>query len=200
MGVAIRRAGAGDRKAVVELLDEGFAQDPVSNWVFPDKEHLRRRHSVLMGAFLEISFSEGYTDITEDGTGCALWAPVPAGDHGDPDDAVRFREAVDPGNERVEQIARLTAATHPKDRAHEYLMMIAVAPSARGRGVGAALIANTLDRCDRDGLPAYLEASSLRSRGLYERLGYTFLGTPVELPGGPHMYPMWREPRGAAQG
>ena len=197
MGVAIRRAGESDREAVVRLLDDGFALDPVSNWVFPDKEHLRRSHGVLMGAFLEMSLSEGYVDITEDGTGCALWMPVPAGDHTDPDDPARFREAVDPGNERVELIARLTAEIHPKDRAHEYLMMIAVSSSVRSKGVGAALIGNTLDRCDRDGLPAYLEASSLRSRGLYERLGYTFLGTPVELPGGPHMYPMWREPQGA---
>lgn len=193
-GVAIRRAGAEDREAVVRLLDEGFADDPVSNWVFPDKDHLRRSHGALMGAFLEISLAEGHTDLAEDGTGCALWTPVPAGAHGDPDDAARFREAVDPGNERVEQIARLTAATHPTDRAHAYLMMIAVASSVRGQGVGAALISATLEQCDREGLPAYLEASSARSRGLYERLGFAFLGTPVELPGGPHMYPMWREP------
>ncbi|WP_435127796.1 GNAT family N-acetyltransferase [Actinacidiphila sp. bgisy144] len=200
MGVAIRRAGADDRAAVVKLLDEGFAQDPVSNWVFPDPERFRRSHGTLMGAFLDISLAEGWTDVTEDGTGCALWVPVEAGDHGDPDDPARFREAVDPGNERVEQIARLTSATHPRDRAHAYLMMIAVAASVRGRGVGAALVNNTLRRCDRDGLPAYLEASSPRSRGLYERLGYGFLGTAVELPGGPHMYPMWREPRTPAQG
>jgi GNAT superfamily N-acetyltransferase len=197
MGVAIRRAGESDREAVTRLLDEGFSQDPVSNWVFPDKDHLRRRHGALMGAFLEISLSEGYVDVTEDGTGCALWLPVPAGDHGDADDPARFREAVDPDNARVEQIARLTADSHPKDRAHEYLMMIAVSPTVRSQGVGAALITNNLDRCDRDGLPAYLEASSLRSRALYERLGYTFLGTPVELPDGPYMYPMWREPQGA---
>ncbi len=35
-----------------------------------------------------------------------------------------------------------------------------------------------LDRCDREGLPAYLEASSDRSRKLYERLGFELTGRP----------------------
>jgi len=29
-----------------------------------------------------------------------------------------------------------------------------------------------LDRCDQEGLPAYIEASSERSAALYERLGF----------------------------
>jgi hypothetical protein len=54
-----------------------------------------------------------------------------------------------------------------------------------------------LDRCDSDGLPAYLEASSERSAALYERLGFVHLGV-LELPdGGPPMWPMRRPPAGA---
>lgn len=56
-------------------------------------------------------------------------------------------------------------------------------------------MADVLERCDRDGVPAYLEASSARSRRLYERLGFTFMGTTVDLPDGPAMWPMWREPQ-----
>jgi GNAT superfamily N-acetyltransferase len=196
MGVAIRRAGEADRAAVNRLLDEGFQQDPVSSWVFPDEEYRRSTHRVLMGAFLDMALTEGYVDVTEDGTACALWMSVPAGEHGDPEGPAQFRESVDPGNERVEQIARLMDAIHPKDRPHEYLMLIAVNQDVRSQGTGTALITSVLERCDREGLSAYLEASSARSRGLYERLGFTFLGTPVELPDGPYMYPMWREPQG----
>jgi GNAT superfamily N-acetyltransferase len=196
MGVAIRRAGEEDRGTVVRLLDEGFSADPVSNWVFPSPDHLRERHAALMDAFTSIALETGHVDITEDGTGCALWSSVPAGAHDEEDGPARFREAVDPANERVEQIGRITAASHPTDRAHAYLMMIAVSADVRSQGVGAALINSVLEDCDRTGLPAYLEASSLRSRALYERLGFAFMGTPIELPGGPYMYPMWREPRG----
>ena len=64
---------------------------------------------------------------------------------------------------RTEQIARLTGAAHPKGQAHEYLMLIGVDPDVQGQGLGGELITEVLARCDREGRPAYLEASSLRS-------------------------------------
>ncbi|SEO88536.1 Ribosomal protein S18 acetylase RimI [Actinacidiphila rubida] len=217
MGVAIRRAGAGDRDVVAKLLDEAFQQDPVSSWVFPDPEDRGRTHIRLMGGFLDAALAEGYVDMTEDGAAAALWLSVPA--HEDAagaesaadadadatddgqaaDGPAEFRELVDPGNERVERIARLLEAAHPKGRAHEYLMLIAVSEDVQGQGVGTLLIDAVLDRCDREGLAAYLEASSMRSRALYERLGFAFTGTTVDLPDGPQMWPMWREPRAAAR-
>jgi GNAT superfamily N-acetyltransferase len=72
--------------------------------------------------------------------------------------------------------------------------MIGVAPGRQGEGLGTALIGSVLDRCDREGLPAYLEASSVRSRRLYERLGFEPAGPVLQLPDGPAMWPMWREP------
>jgi GNAT superfamily N-acetyltransferase len=206
MGVVIRTAGQDDRELVVRLLDEAFQDDPVSGWVFPGKEYRRRTHHRLMAAFADAVFADGRIDLTEDGAACALWLPVPAGEHGvaEPDDGsgkggedgpAQVREAVDPENERVELIARLTADIHPSGRAHQYLWMIGVAPGRQGEGLGTALIESVLDRCDREGLPAYLEASSARGRVLYERLGFEFTGRALDLPDGPRMWPMWREPR-----
>lgn len=74
--------------------------------------------------------------------------------------------------------------------------MIGVSPKHQGEGIGEALIRGVLERCDREGTPAYLEASSVRGRGLYERLGFSFTGRTVDLPYGPPMWPMWREPQG----
>ncbi|MER5210891.1 GNAT family N-acetyltransferase [Streptomyces sp. NPDC002838] len=199
MGVAIRTADEGDRELVVRLLDEAFQDDPVSRWVFPGDEYRRTTHPRLMAAFTDIVLAHGRVDVTEDGTACALWLSVPADDHGgDADDEgpAQVRAAVDPDNERVELIGRLTAGIHPSGRDHAYLWMIAVAPERQGEGLGTALIASVLDRCDRDGVPAYLEASNARSRKLYERLGFELAGQPLDLPdGGPQMWPMWREPR-----
>lgn len=84
---------------------------------------------------------------------------------------------------------------HPTAEEHEYLLMIAVAPGRQGEGLGTELIRPVLERCDREGVPAYLEASSERSRGLYERLGFAFTGDAVRLPDGPLMWPMWRKPQ-----
>ncbi|CAM5586005.1 GNAT family N-acetyltransferase [Streptomyces fumanus] len=201
MGVAIRTAGEDDRDTVVRLLDAAFQDDPVSTWVFPGAEYRRRTHHRLMAAFTDIVLAEGRVDLTEDGSACALWLPIPADapdDDGD-DEPARIREAVDPDNERVELIARLTADVHPTGRAHEYLWMIGVTPERQGEGLGTALIGSVLDRCDRAGTPAYLEASSARSSGLYQRLGFTLTGRPLELPyDGPRMWPMWREPGAVA--
>ncbi|MFD8609986.1 GNAT family N-acetyltransferase [Streptomyces sp. NPDC059631] len=219
MGVAIRAAGEDDRELVVRLLDESFRDDPVSSWVFPDAEYRRRTHHRLMGAFTDVVLADGRIDLTEDGAACALWLSMPAsaddthgsagpagpdgsagpagsgGRGGEPaDPAVWMRETVDPANPRVEEIVRLLDATHPAGRAHEYLWMIAVAPDRQGAGLGGALVRHVLDRCDREGLPAYLEASSPRSTRLYERLGFAYTGTTVDLPDGPRMWPMWREP------
>lgn len=208
MGVPIRRAGEGDRETVNRLLDEGFFRDPVSNWIFPEEEYRRRTHKVLMGAFLDTALAEGHVDMTDDGSAAALWLSMPAEPHSgsaqdassdghDSSDAARLREAIDPSNERIEQIARLTGEAHPTHRAHEYLMLIAVSPALHGKGLGTALLSAALDRCDRESRAAYLEASSPRSRALYERLGFTFMGRTVDLPGGPPMFPMWRDPQSA---
>ncbi|MEU9632825.1 GNAT family N-acetyltransferase [Streptomyces tendae] len=197
MGVVIRTAGEGDRDLVVRLLDEAFQDDPVSSWVFPGEEYRRRTHHRLMAAFADAVFADGRVDLTEDGAACALWLPVPADEQtaAEEDVPAQIREAVDPENERVELIARLTDGIHPTGRAHEYLWMIGVVPGRQGEGLGTALVESVLDRCDREGLPAYLEASSARGKVLYERLGFEFTGRALDLPDGPRMWPMWREPR-----
>ncbi|MFD5062799.1 MULTISPECIES: GNAT family N-acetyltransferase [unclassified Streptomyces] len=196
MGVRIRQAEAEDREQVVRLLDEAFHHDPVSGWVFPEEAHRRAVHGKFLGVFVDVTLAEGRIDLLEDGTAVALWLPVPAGAPTEEDTTpALMRATADPDNERAELVGRLTGAIHPHDRAHEYLLMIGVSPDRQGEGIGAALIADVLERCDRDGVPAYLEASSARSRRLYERLGFTFMGTTVELPEGPSMWPMWREPQ-----
>jgi GNAT superfamily N-acetyltransferase len=194
MGVAIRRAGQDDRAAVNALLDRVFREDAVSEWVFPDPADRREKHGVMMGAFLDAVLAEGYVDVAVDGSAAALWLSMPAGHPADEEGPAQLREAVDPANERVETIARILDANHPRDRAHEFLMLIAVDASVRSQGHGTELINAVLSRCDREGRAAYLEASSLRSRALYERLGFVWSGSTIDLPDGPHMWPMWRDP------
>jgi GNAT superfamily N-acetyltransferase len=66
-------------------------------------------------------------------------------------------------------------------------------PTAQGRGLGSALMTLVLERADEAGHPAYLKATSLRSRALYERPGFR-AGTPFAVAGGPPLWPMWRYP------
>src|SRR5688500_5386289 len=78
---------------------------------------------------------------------------------------------------------RLTSAqesAHPHEP-HYYLPLAGVTPDRQGRGIGSALLQPVLDRCDRDGVPAYLEATSERNRALYERHGFVATSV-IELP------------------
>jgi hypothetical protein len=56
------------------------------------------------------------------------------------------------------------------------------------------LVRDRLAALDSQGLPTYLEASNRDSARLYERLGYKRLDRTTDMPGGPSLYPMWRNP------
>jgi len=52
-----------------------------------------------------------------------------------------------------------------------------------------------LERCDAEGLPAYLEATKEKNVGFYRQHGFEVTDR-LELPnGGPMMILMWREPQ-----
>jgi GNAT superfamily N-acetyltransferase len=78
--------------------------------------------------------------------------------------------------------------------AHYYVRDIGVLPRRQGQGVGSALLRPTLERCDREGLPAYLEASSERSAALYERLGFG-IRRVLRVGAGPPLWLMLRAPQ-----
>jgi ribosomal protein S18 acetylase RimI-like enzyme len=83
---------------------------------------------------------------------------------------------------------------HPKTPDHLYLATLGVKQSEQGRGLGSLLLGPGLELCDRDGLPAYLEASKESNIAFYARHGFR-VTREIKLPRGPTMYAMWREPR-----
>jgi ribosomal protein S18 acetylase RimI-like enzyme len=84
-------------------------------------------------------------------------------------------------------------AKHPHDL-HYYLPVIGILPEWQGRGFGSALLRPMLERCDREQLPAYLEASSPRNRDLYERHGFEVVEEIHVAKDSPPMWPMRRPP------
>jgi GNAT superfamily N-acetyltransferase len=109
--------------------------------------------------------------------------------------ALRFFQAYGFRLKRVIQMQRAMAERHPAEP-HYYVRWVGIRPGLRGQGLGSALMKATLDRCDAEGLPAYIEASSEGSAALYERLGFAHQGV-LELPdGGPPVWPMRRPPPG----
>jgi len=85
---------------------------------------------------------------------------------------------------------------HPAGMPHHHLAILAVHPHQQGRGIGTALLHAGHAALDDEGMPAYLEASSPRTRNLYLAHGYALRpDAPFHLPeDGPPMWPMWRQP------
>jgi GNAT superfamily N-acetyltransferase len=91
-------------------------------------------------------------------------------------------------------------SNHPESD-HHYLAFVGLEPELQGKGLGTALMRPVLERCERERLPAYLEASSPRNRACYERQGFAVTEEFSFPRGGPPSWRMWREPgAGAAAG
>jgi ribosomal protein S18 acetylase RimI-like enzyme len=72
---------------------------------------------------------------------------------------------------------------------HWYLPMIGIEPTQQGKGHGSALMQHVLAQCDRDRLPAYLEASKPANVLFYERHGFEVLST-IQIGASPPIFPM----------
>lgn len=81
---------------------------------------------------------------------------------------------------------------HPHEP-HWYLALLATDPIVQGRGFGTALLAPILERCDREGLPAYLETQKESNVAWYARSGFR-VSEEVRLPGAPPVWCLRREP------
>lgn len=195
----VRAADGADREAVTTVLAAAFEADPVMRWAFPD-DAIRR---VRLAAMWDIIGGDGYlprgaSSVVHD-VAAALWMP-PGQELGDAfwdEHSERFGAALDGDVERLGAMSEAMGAHHPHDQDHWYLMAIGVAPPAQGRQLGSALLAHTLERADAAGTPAYLEATSARSRALYARFGFEVLAEFVPAGGAPPMWAMWREPASA---
>jgi GNAT superfamily N-acetyltransferase len=184
---------------VSKALAAAFYEDPVMGWLLPDAG---RRPGALWRFFAietrQIVLAHGASVASADGDemlGAAL--VLPPGRWRTP---LRVQALYGP---RYVQVfgARLPRALgvltqmerrHPRAE-HYYLPYIGVVAAAQGRGMGAAPLAPVLERCDRERMPAYLEASSPRSARLYRRLGFTTTDVITPL-GSPPLELMWREP------
>ena len=95
---------------------------------------------------------------------------------------------------RLNAVIRTSVETHPPEPCY-FLSFIASLPEVRGRGLASALIRETLDLADADGVPAFLETADSAKVGFYQRFGFNLTGQ-AQLPfGGPALNLLWRKPR-----
>ena len=194
----VRHATSDEMPALARVLTRAFADDPVTAWVFPDEAdrlaRLARFYGDLFLPRMAVGRDEIYTD--EDQLGIASWTPPGQGETSALETLRLLPAMAALWGRWLPRAVRTLAymeSRFPKEP-HWHLPFLGVAPEAQGQGLGSALMRPILDRSDREGVPAYLEASTPRSRELYLRHGFVVLDD-MRLPGGgPPLWRMWREP------
>jgi GNAT superfamily N-acetyltransferase len=198
--VPVRPATAADRPAIAAMLARAFYDDPVFEWFLPNqRRRLAQARRVFAGRTGQLVPQEQTYVAETDGriAAAALWA-LPGRWHTTLTQDVMAIVTVLPAVvHRFGELAhgfRRMEAGHPETPPHLYLAIVGTDPAQQGRGLGGAVMRPGLDLCDREGLPAYLEASKHRNIRYYARFGFRETDA-ITLGTGPTIYGMWREPR-----
>lgn len=194
----MRKVQAGELRQVAAVLAKAFHDDPPTRWTIPNDA---RRETLLYRGFhlylRKLWFAQGECLTTGGVAGAAAWIP-PGGWKVGP-----FRQlfllpgmvmAFGRSTGRVLSAIASMESNHPEDE-HFYLPFAGVLPEWQGKGVGSALLSPVLQRCDRDAIPAYLEASSPMNRRLYERHGFEVTDEFRFAEDAPPLWRMWRTPK-----
>ena len=197
-GSDVRKVSDADAPGVAAAVAEGFYDDPLLSWVFRDDARRLRRLTDAFTLYLRrVWLQHGHCFTTDRLAGGAFWLPPGAWQMGFVAQLRLLPALVGFSGRDFPRLMGFLSAMereHPHDR-HWYLPVIGVAPAWQGRGFGSALLRPVLEICDRERLPAYLEASSPRNRALYERHGFAVVAE-MRVKDSPPFWPMRREPAG----
>ncbi len=186
------RATVKDIDRLTVTLAEAFEKDPVFEWLLPDDASRQVRLQRFFGIELrQLVIPLGCVWTSSDLVGAALSLPPGAW-------STPYRVAVSQGRvfgihlPKAAGLAAQMEGCHLREP-HYYFPYIGVAPAVQGQGLGSKLMRPTLERCDEEGIPAYLEATSERNISLYERLGFEARGQ-LRFGGSPPLVRMVRVP------
>lgn len=197
----IRPATTTDRGMLAEALASAFREDPLFNWMAgggptrPIEPKLRTVFDAFLKIDLERDGSLVFTD--DDGIGAAVWK-APNQWKMSTGAMLRAMPAMlrALGTRTPRMIGAFTAIekVHPAEE-HYYLEALGTRQDMQSKGIGSAVIGHMLERCDAEGMPAYLESSNLRNVPFYARHGFAVTGEIVVGKGAPPVTAMWRDPR-----
>jgi len=193
------RVATGDEwRPLGHLLGAAFYDDPVWEWTAADPRRRQRHLGPAFGQFIRRRLGEGTVWTTDDLSGAAMWSAPDDWKSGPGEQlrmawpmgrAIGFRSA----RSRLGALAEIER--HHPSEPHWYLAILGADPDRRGQGIGGALMAPMVQRCDDEGMPAFLESSKEQNLAFYHRFGFEVTGTVDLRPDGPPLWSMWREPR-----
>lgn len=192
-----RKATFEDRDVVASALASAFGEDPVCCWMSGQNDSERRMSPFwrsTIRTLLRKPDHEVY--VAGDGTAAAVWRGVDNWKVGQGELVRTMPAMLRSLRLRAPIVVKLLSAmekAHPTEP-HYYLEFLGTRRDRQGHGVGRETLQPMLDRCDSEGVPAYLESSNPRNVPFYFRHGFRETGV-IEAPqDGPTLTTMWREP------
>ena len=198
LAVNVRKVTKDDRSRLVAVMARAFDDDPMANWFAAQDKRRARRVLDFMDVAYRMTAPYGEVYTTEGIEGGAAWTPPGKWKMG-----VLQQLMLMPAMVRIATVKRIPQVLgglnavekkHPHEP-HFYLLGLGVEPDLQGRGVGTQLMAPVLERCDREGIAAYLESSKEVNVPLYERNGFKVTERFQVPNGGPPIWLMWRDPK-----
>jgi len=188
---AVNALHTGDEAQAVDTIVLAFANDPITRWLWPGSQQYLASMAPFTKVFGCGAFTQNGAFGTADFGGVCLW--LAPGER--PDEqalvAVLERTIARPNHDAAFSMFEQMGKYHPTEP-HWYLPLIGCDPAYQGKGYGSALLARALAQCDRDHLPAYLEATNERNTALYQRHGFERMGT-IQAGNSPPLVPMYRK-------
>lgn len=195
----VRAAASDELDQVGSILAAAFADDPLWSWMSAPSPRTAERAAAWFATEATVQH-RGHGDVLvdDDLRGAAVWTPPNRWKSTLGENLALAVPSVRLFRGRTfRALAALSAieGVHPRAPDHWYLAILGTHPAHQGHGVGGALIAAVTDRCDAEGVAAYLESSKEENVALYARHGFV-AGDEVPVKNGPSVWPMWREPKG----
>lgn len=192
----VRLATEEDVEAAAATLSAAFADYPWTQYTVAADHHVERLRKLQLLFLTRIALPYGQVWVTDDCEAVAIWIPP----EGAPQVAAAF-EALETefsalAGDRAGAWAEAENVLAPfRPQTPVWLLAtIGVDPVRQGQGLGSAVIRPGLDAAKAEGVPAYLETSSLPNVAFYRRLGFQVLAE-VQLPAdGPRAWCMMRQP------
>lgn len=184
-----------DLELLSEVIADAYFDLPPFRWLIADPDARRRVFPAYFRILLDQARISGVIWTTPDRDAAAVW--IPTGDRprsppvGYP---AQLSAATSPWTGRFRAFDATLNRRHPIGIPHAHLALLAVRPGRQGQGIGTALLRARHQQLDDARVSSYVEASAQRNRDLYLRHGYCELAPAIRLPGGPALYPLWREP------
>lgn len=178
-----------------KIIGNAFSDDPVSYWAFGSKHVIRQGYESLIS---NVYIPRGHCTVIDNVAGAA-WL-MPGGKKNLPISSTVMLGLAMMLQVHPRHMVRSLLLDYELQKRrprvpHMYLFAVGVAEAHRGKGIGQKIVQATLDECDAQGLPAFLENTNPANHSFYLKLGFEAGETYSPADGCPPVTPMWRPAR-----